>query len=145
MAEGIPHITCEHFLKLDKLKEPEHVVIDLRDNLEYDAGHIEGSRNVPRREIDSILPNVVPEKHSRVIAVIGPTQESEIEDVYEEITSLGYGRVEFLAGGFDKYCEIAEIEAPDAGELTPEEEGFVGDDIGDDDADPDHLENEPLL
>jgi rhodanese-related sulfurtransferase len=145
MADHIPHITCEHFLKIDKLKEPEHVVIDLRDTIEFDAGHIEGSKNVPRRELHDILPNVIPEKHTRVIAVIGPTHGSEIDSVYEDIKALGYEKVEFLAGGFDKYCEIANIEAPDEGELTPEEMGFTGDELEDEGADPDHEENEPLL
>ena len=52
-----------------------------------------------------------------------------------------------LAGGFDQWCEIAPLEVePELTDLTPEEEGFVGDhEPGtDDDLDPKHDENDPL-
>ena len=142
-----PHITCEHLLELEGSNEPEHVVIDLRDPLEYDSGHIKGSHNVPRRELKNNLHNVVPEKGARVIVVVGPTHEEEIDSIHETLAELGYKRIEFLAGGFDRYCEIADLELDEAdSEMTPEEMGFVGHGEGEDDSsDPHASENEPLF
>lgn len=145
-AEKIPHITCEHLARLENGDEPAHVVVDLRDPVEFDAGHIKGSVNVPRRELTTNLASLVPDKGKHVIVVVGPTHEPEIESVHEDLAGLGYGKVEFLAGGFDRWCEIADIEIDGSGEMTPEEMGYVGEgDIADDDADPHSSENEPLF
>lgn len=122
----IPHITCEHLQKIRGQSEPQHAIIDLRDPVEFDAGHIEGSFNVPRRELQANIENVVPHKSHKVVVVVGPTHEAEIEFIHQELTEMGYGEVEFLAGGFDKWCEISMPSVEDVtGEATPEEQGFV--------------------
>ena len=146
--KGISHITCEHLQKIKAGKDAEHAVIDLRDPVEFDAGHIDGSFNVPRRELKTNIENVVPHKSHRVIVVVGPTQHSEIEFIYGELKEMGYDQVEFLAGGFDKWCEISLPSVEDvAEEPTPEEQGFVSSEEESDDTyegkDPEE-ENEPL-
>jgi rhodanese-related sulfurtransferase len=144
--EHVPHVTCEHLLKLElagaKNKEKEHVVLDLRDTIEFESGHIEGSLNIPRNELAVNIESVVPEKKSRVIVVVGPTHEEDIETIHEELKGLGYPSVEFLAGGFDKYCEIAQIEVEGLDEATPEEAGAVGDELTE--IDPEGQDNEPI-
>ncbi|MDD5251895.1 MAG: rhodanese-like domain-containing protein [Patescibacteria group bacterium] len=141
--QEIPHITCEHLRKL-RADEGEHVVVDLRDPLEFEAGHIQGSVNVPQRELTTNIDAFVPKKEHKVIVVIGPTQHTDIEKIHEELDGLGYKKVEFLAGGFDRWCEIAPLEVePDLTDLTPEEEGFVGDELGD--IDPEKNDNEPPM
>lgn len=147
MSEKISHITCEHLLKLEGTGEPEHVVIDLRDPVEFDAGHIKDSHNIPRRELAHNIDAIVPDKGKRVIVVVGPTMEDELDDIQEKLGGLGYGHVEFLAGGFDRYCEIADLDLDEGeNEMTPEEMGYVGDGENDDEgADPYSSENEPLL
>ena len=142
--KDIPHITCEHLAKL-KEGELEHVIVDLRDRLEFESGHIEGSLNVPRSELKTNIHTVVPDKKSKVVVIVGPTQEPDIQSVHETLTELGYDNAEFLAGGFDRWCEIAPIELEDSiTELTPEERGGGGD-AGEEDLDPHKSENEPLL
>lgn len=140
--QGIPHITCEHLLSL-RGDEMEHVVVDLRDFNEYEAGHIKGAMSIPRRELTDNIPNVVKDRGHKVVVIIGPTQQPDIETIHEELSGLGYTNVEFLAGGFDRWCEISPLEVePDLIELTDEEEGFVGDELTD--IDPEKNENEPL-
>ncbi len=145
-SNKIPHITCEHLQEIKEEDGPDHAVIDVRDTTEFDAGHIEGSHNVPRRELTKNIESVVPHKLHRVIVVVGITEEPEIEYIHDELTQLGYESVEFLAGGFDKWCEIAMPTVEDVlGEETPEEAGMRGD--GTDDYEGEDLEekNEPLL
>jgi rhodanese-related sulfurtransferase len=140
----IKHVTCEHLLELEAKPEREHVVLDLRDFAEFEAGHIKDSHSLPKKELATNVENVVPEKDSRVIVVVGPTQESEIEGIHETLAGLGYQNVEFLSGGFDRYCEIAPIEIePDLTVQTPEEQGFKGDDLAH--IDPEENEGDPLL
>lgn len=141
--KGPASITCEHLLKLRK-GEPEHVILDIRDVADYETGHITGSLNVPHRELTVNISNLLPVKEKNVVVVVGPTQEGEIETIDEALVGLGYKNVEFLSGGFDRWCEIAPMEIePELAETTPEESGFVGEELSH--IDPEEGDNEPLL
>lgn len=140
---NVPHITCEHLLQLESKKEKEHIILDIRDQSEYEAGHIKDAHNIPRHELATNIHTVIPEKDKRVVVIVGPTHEPEIERVHETLAELGYTNVEFLAGGFDKWCEIAPVELEaDLLDETPEEAGSVGD--GSSQVDPEVNDNEPL-
>jgi rhodanese-related sulfurtransferase len=142
----IPHITCQHLLELHEkpADEREHIIIDVRDLTDYETGHIEGALHIPRRELVN-LESLVPEKDKKVIVVVGPTHEKEIHVIHDELKELGYNNTEFLAGGIDKWCEIADVEVSDVlGEpRTPEEMGIVGDEHSGE-IDPEKDDNEPL-
>ncbi len=146
MEKNIPHITCKHLLQLHGAPEKEHVVLDVRDRLDYEAGHIKGSLNIPRKELEVNIENLIPDKGKKVIVIIGPTQHREIETIHRSLDDIGYGNVEFLAGGFDEWCEIAPLEIePDLLEQTPEEAGFTSRDTDEEGENPDHEDNEPLF
>ncbi|MFA6603287.1 MAG: rhodanese-like domain-containing protein [Patescibacteria group bacterium] len=136
-------ITCEHLQKL-RTGELEHIVLDVRDEADFETGHITDSIHVPARELETNLPNLLTNKERKVVVVVGPTQEAEIERLHEQLAGLGYSNVEFLAGGIDRWCEIAPLEIePELVELTPEESGFVGDELNE--IDPEGKDNEPLM
>lgn len=123
----IPHITCDHLVTLHGKPEKEHVVVDLRDRIEYEAGHIKDSLNVPIKELETNIETVLPEKKKKVVVVVGPTQEADVHEVQDILNELGYSDVEFLNGGFDRWCEIAPLEIEEGLlEMTPEEEGAIG-------------------
>ncbi|HTK03973.1 MAG TPA: rhodanese-like domain-containing protein [Candidatus Eisenbacteria bacterium] len=145
-TQGIPHITCEHLLKLHGKEKKEHVVVDLRDRLEYEAGHIKDSLNIPKRELEANIGTLLPNKEQRVIAIIGPTQETDLKAIKDSLETLGYKNVEFLAGGFDQWCELAPLEIePELLEATPEEAGITGHEPGEENLDPHAEEDEPIL
>ncbi len=136
-------ITCEHLLKL-RDDELEHLVVDVRDEADFETGHIAGSLHVPQRELRTNIANLVADKDKKVVVVVGPTQDSEIESIHESLSALGYKNVEFLTGGFDRWCEIAPLEIePELAESTPEERGFTGEDLSH--IDPEEGDNEPLF
>ncbi|HTM68652.1 MAG TPA: rhodanese-like domain-containing protein [Candidatus Binatia bacterium] len=144
--QGLPHITCEHLLKLHGSDKREHVVLDLRDALEFESGHIKDSLNIPKRELATNIGNLLPDKEKRVIVIVGPTQEPDLAAIGEELKTLGYKNIEFLAGGFDQWCEIAPLEIePDLLEQTPEEAGITGHEPGEEPLDPHIEEDEPIL
>jgi rhodanese-related sulfurtransferase len=145
LSSDIPRVTCEHLATLEKKGAKAHVIIDLRELIEFEAGHIKDSVNIPHRELESNIHTLLPEKNKKVIVIVGPTQEKDIEDVHKTLSRLGYKDVEFLAGGFDAWCEIAPIELePDLTELTPEEQGFTGQQE-DEEADPTDAQSDPLM
>ena len=143
-TEKIPHITCEHLIKL-KAGELEHVVVDLRDPVEFESGHIEGSLNIPRPELRANIQSVIKDKEAKVIVIVGPTHEDEIRSVHETLQEMGYQNAEFLSGGFDRWCEIAPLELEDdLFETTPEEEGGEVD-SSEEDIDPHSSQDEPMM
>ena len=147
MDQQPKHITCEHLLDLGSrpIDEQEHVVIDLRDETDWEVGHIKDSLHVPHKELQNVEA-LVPDKKSHVIVVLGPTQQKEIDSTHDRLTAMGYSKVEFLAGGVDRYCEIADVEVKDvlAEEMTPEEAGITADGNEASDVTPEAGDNEPM-
>lgn len=146
-AQPPKHVTCEHLFSIHNGKDPEnreHVIIDMRERSEFESGHIEGSHHVPHREMENVE-SLVPEKSQKVIVVLGPTQEKEMEKINAQLHEMGYGNAEFLAGGIDSWCEIADVELGDVlnGDTTPEERGMV-DPEHSSQIDPDNGNNDPL-
>lgn len=142
--QQLPHITCEHLLDLHGKDKREHVVVDVRERADFEAGHIKDSLNVPRKELESNIENLMPDKGKRIVVIVGPTQEEDMHEVHDTLKDLGYGSVEFLAGGIDRFCEIAPIEIEEGLlETTPEERGFTGDEATE--IDPESHDNEPLF
>jgi len=139
----LSRITCEHLLKLRK-DDLEHLIVDIRDHADFETGHIAGSLHVPHKELTTNLPNLIEDKGKKMIVVVGPTQEAEAEAIHETLAGLGYKNIEFLTGGFDRWCEIAPMEIePDLTEATPEEKGFTGDEMSH--IDPEEADNDPLF
>jgi len=142
----IKRITCEHLAELEKYPDgsKEHIVIDIRDLTDYETGHIEGSVHVPKRELTDNLHSLVPDrtKNKRVIVILGPTDETEIEAVHERLEKAGFTNVEYLAGGIDRYCDIADITLDDVeGETDPL---TAPRHEHDEEIDPEGHDNEPL-
>ena len=48
---GLPAVTCRDLRKIQETGK-KHVLIDVRDEADYEAGHIEGSVHVPLRELE---------------------------------------------------------------------------------------------
>jgi len=141
--KGPQSITCEHLLKL-RDDEMEHQIVDIRDEADFETGHIAGSLHVPHRELQTNIVNLVSDREKKVVVVVGATQEAEIDSIHGTLAGLGYKNVEFLAGGFDRWCEIAPLEIePDLNESTPEERGFTGEELSH--IDPEEGDNEPLF
>jgi rhodanese-related sulfurtransferase len=67
------------------------VIIDVRDEEDYLAGHISGSLNIPLDEIETKLPSAVPDKDTKIIfyCAVGLKSETAIE----KALTLGYAKV----------------------------------------------------
>lgn len=144
--EGVPHVTCQHLLDLHGKKEKEHIVLDVRDRIEFEAGHIKDSLNIPKKELESNIATLLPNKEQKVIVIVGPTLEGELKAIQASLHELGYKNAEFLAGGFDEWCELAPLEIePELLAQTPEEAGYTGHEPGEESLDPHVEEDEPVM
>lgn len=109
---GLPAVTCRDLRKLQD-KDEKHVIIDVREEADYEAGHIEGSIHVPLRELETNIDGLVPDKNEYVI-VVGE-EKGLARETNDHLKAKGYGKVEFLLGGFDEWCKPA---APDISDIV---------------------------
>lgn len=113
---GLPAVSCKD-LRMLQANGDKHVLIDVRDAADYEAGHVEGSIHVPLKELETNIESLVADKDEYVI-VIGE-EKGLAEDTYRHLQEKGYGKVEFLLGGFDEWCKPAE---PDIADLKEDAE-----------------------
>ncbi len=144
-THGLPAISCRDLRRLQD-QEKKHVLIDVRDAADYEAGHVEGSIHVPLRELETNIDGVVPDKDEYVI-VIGE-ERGLAPETHEHLQAKGYTRVEFLLGGFDEWCKPAEPDIADLREDAELEKG-IAEDVSEHGEDKDDVEpgndDEPLM
>ncbi len=80
------------------LSVQENVLLDVRQPEEYAAGHLEGSFNVPIRELGKNL-NLLPDKSASIVVICKGGGRAMLAATSLEI--LGYENVKVLKGGFD--------------------------------------------
>lgn len=95
------------------------VLVDVRENEEFSAGHIPGARHVPRAYLESRIEGVVPDRDAHIVLYCA----SGTRSAYAARTlteDLGYRNVESMTGGFTLWKDRGyDFEVPRT--LTPEQ------------------------
>ena len=74
------------------------VVVDVRDNEEWDAGHIPGARHVPRSFLESRIEGTIPDRDTPIVLYCASGNRSALAaHTLEEL--LGYTNVSSMTGG----------------------------------------------
>jgi molybdopterin/thiamine biosynthesis adenylyltransferase/rhodanese-related sulfurtransferase len=95
------------------------VVIDVREQHEFDAGHIPGAVLVPRSYLETRIENAVKDKDARVILYCQSGNRSAFA-ADTLVRELGYSDVASMAGGITLWKDRGfEVEQPES--LTPEQ------------------------
>jgi molybdopterin/thiamine biosynthesis adenylyltransferase/rhodanese-related sulfurtransferase len=75
------------------------VIVDVREQSEWEQGHIPGAIHVPRSYLESRFEGFVPERDKRIVLYCASGQRSALAaDTLEE--QLGYENVASMSGGF---------------------------------------------
>lgn len=101
MSFGV--ITCEQYEQM-RLAGEEHVLIDVREQDEWDAGHIEGAVHIPLAQLGDRIGEVVPDTHARI--VVNCARGGRSAKGCEVLTGMGYDNVQNLDGGYMGYCAL---------------------------------------
>lgn len=83
---------------LDRGDEAEAVLVDVREQQEWDESHIEGAHHVPRGYLEQRIARAAPDPEQRVILYCAAGHRSAIA-AKSLIDDLGYTNVESMAGG----------------------------------------------
>jgi molybdopterin/thiamine biosynthesis adenylyltransferase/rhodanese-related sulfurtransferase len=88
-----------HELQARNGSEPEFVIVDVREQGEWDQGHIPGAIHIPRSYLESRFENFVPERDKKIVLYCATGQRSALAaNTLEE--EMGYQDVASMNGGF---------------------------------------------
>ena len=74
------------------------VILDVREQHEFEQGHLPGAVHVPRGHLETRIENAVPDRSQRVIAYCSTQNRSALAAV--TMQELGYEDVDVMTGGF---------------------------------------------
>jgi len=82
----------------DRIESGEPVIVDVREQDEWDEGHIPGAVHVPRGHLESRIDRLAPDTARPVVVYCSAGNRSAF--AAKTLTELGYEDVVSLAGGF---------------------------------------------
>src|SRR5436305_609683 len=95
------------------------VILDVREQHEFDESHLPGAVHVPRGHLESRIEGAAPDKAQRVVAYCAQGNRSALAALTMQ-TMLGYENVESMTGGITLWKDRGyEVEVPRA--LTKEQ------------------------
>src|SRR4051812_11879170 len=94
------HITVGDFLARRK-KNPESIIIDVRDDDKWEEGHIPGAKHIHKTMIEEKIEGKVPDKNTEIFCHCGGGQSGP--RAAETLVKMGYKNVSAIEGGFRAY------------------------------------------
>ena len=96
-------ITAEKAKKIMDSGE-EHIILDTREQDEFDSGHIPGAILIPYTEIDNKAEEMMPDKDKLILVYCRSGRRSKI--AAESLAKLGYTNVKEFGGIIDWPYEV---------------------------------------
>ena len=82
----------------------ECVILDVREQSEYDEGHIPGAILIPHESIDSLAESLIPDKDTQILVYCRSGRRSKI--AAQALLELGYTDIKEFGGIIDWKYEI---------------------------------------
>ena|SRR6516164_952812 len=96
----IRQIDIEHYKQMVAAKEP-HVLVDIREESEWSAGHAAGAMQLGKGIIERDIETKVPRKDSKLVLYCGGGFRSALSA--DALRQMGYTNVMSLDGGWRAY------------------------------------------
>jgi rhodanese-related sulfurtransferase len=97
--EEIPQETLKQWMAEGK----ELVILDIREPVDYDNGHIQGAINLPRGLLELDIDEVVPNQDKVVVTYCGGGSRSALSA--QTLQVMGYNHVYSLIGGYRQWVD----------------------------------------
>jgi sulfur-carrier protein adenylyltransferase/sulfurtransferase len=96
-----------------------YVIVDVREQHEFEEAHLPGAVHVPRGHLESRIEGAAPDKSQRVITYCASGNRSALA-THTMLSQLGYSNVESMTGGITLWKDRGyEVEVPKS--LNPEQ------------------------
>lgn len=99
----VPMISCADYMAMQE-KGDAHTLIDVREQSEWDAGHIEGAVHIPRGLLEFKIAEVVKDKQAPIVVQCATGGRAAL--CGQSLAKLGYTNVKNLDGGYTGYCAV---------------------------------------
>ncbi len=100
---AVPSITCDEYRAMREAGT-DHVLIDVRERDEWDAGHIDGAIHIPRGMLEFKIAEAVPEKDRPIVVQCASGGRAAL--CGQALQTLGYTNVKNLEGGYAAWCKV---------------------------------------
>jgi len=94
-------MTCEQFWNIEDRGE-RPTVLDVREEDEWEAGHIEWATHLPLGKVAEEAEAVIPNKNELIVTCCASGGRSQT--AADKLTEMGYTNVKNLSGGYTGYC-----------------------------------------
>ena len=84
--------------------QEEHIILDVREQEEYDSGHIPGAILIPYTEIENKAKEMLPDKDAQILVYCRSGRRSKI--AAKSLLKLGYTNVKEFGGIIDWKGEL---------------------------------------
>lgn len=98
----VPSLTCDEYRAI-RATGADHVLIDVRERDEWDAGHIDGAMHIPRGMLEFKIAEAVPEKGTQIVVQCASGGRAAL--CGQVLQKLGYTNVKNLEGGYAEWCK----------------------------------------
>jgi len=95
-----PHISSQQLADYQSAKE-DFVLLDIRTEAEYEAGHIRGAQWFPRGKLEYYIQDVIKDPNSRIVLYCRTGGRSALATL--TLKDMGYTNVVDLEGGFKEW------------------------------------------
>ena len=95
-----PHISSQQLAGYQSSKE-DFILLDIRTEAEYEAGHIRGAQWFPRGKLEYYIQEVIKDSNSRVVLYCRTGGRSALATL--TLKDMGYTNVVDLEGGFKEW------------------------------------------
>ena len=120
--EEVPaNLTCEQFWNLEQ-KGERPTVLDVREEHEWNEGHIDWATHLPLGKIETDAEAILPNKNETIITCCALGGRGE--QAAAKLKEMGYSNVKNLSGGYTGYCAKDEV-IDDEAEEREEEDFFA--------------------
>ena len=96
-------ITAEEAKKIMDSGE-EHIILDTREQDEFDEGHIPGAILIPYTQIENKAEEMLPDKNAQILVYCRSGRRSKIAS--ESLAKLGYTNIKEFGGIIDWTCAL---------------------------------------
>ena len=88
--------------QVNRLAADGAVLLDVRGQVEYEAGHIDGAINCRYDRLEGGIEEKIPDKATPIVTYCGGGKRGGI--AADTLQRLGYANVSSIAGGYTEYC-----------------------------------------
>lgn len=97
--QEVEAMSCAEYAAIIKADKP-HVLLDVREPAEFEAGHFKQAINIPRGVIEFNIAEQIPDKDMLVVICCASGVRAALAG--ETLEEMGYSNVEYLDGGYEQ-------------------------------------------